>query len=59
MTYDTAELDHITPVAVGGTGVIGNLRWLHRHVNQAKMRLSDAEFDSVCVDRAKVLGMRF
>ena len=59
LTPQTAELDHIKSVAAGGSGKIGNLRWVHKDANQAKMKLSDAEFDAVCVDRAKVLGMRF
>jgi 5-methylcytosine-specific restriction endonuclease McrA len=59
ITYRTAELDHIIAVAQGGLGTIDNLRWVHKDANQAKMKLSDGEFDAVCIDRAKVLGMNF
>jgi len=59
LTLQTAELDHICPKSAGGSGRVKNLRWVHKDANQARMKLSDAEFDAVCIDRAKVLGMKF
>lgn len=59
LTLDNAQLDHIVPFSRGGPGTIDNLRWVHEDANQAKSNMSDRDFDAVCVDRAKVLGMRF
>lgn len=44
----SAQLDHIIPVIKGGSGLIANLRWVHRDVNYAKRDLSDADFYALC-----------
>ena len=45
---DTAEIDHVVPVADGGDHSIGNLQILHKVVNRMKGSMSNAEFISWC-----------
>ena len=48
LTPETAELDHKTPVAKGGTNTIGNLQWLDKHVNRAKGTMDNDSFVAMC-----------
>ena len=54
----TAHLDHIVPIAKGGSHDIGNLRWLCHEANLAKRALSDDEFIALCRDCMRWLGGR-
>lgn len=46
----SAQLDHITSRARGGTDEKKNLRWLCKEANLAKRELSDEEFIGMCSD---------
>jgi len=54
----TPHLDHIVPIALGGTSDIGNLRFVHPKANQAKHEGTDEEFwswiDAVIAEREKL-----
>ena len=50
LTPQTAHLDHIVPLARGGTDAIENLQILHRDVNLAKHTLTVNEFIQLCRD---------
>ena len=54
---ETAQLDHIEPLAGGGTNGIENLQWLDGQVNKAKGTMSQADFVRMCVMVAKHSGM--
>lgn len=43
-----AALDHIVPVAKGGTDEIGNLQWVHSVINKMKGSLDNDEFVAMC-----------
>jgi len=42
------SLDHIKPIAKGGTHTIRNLEWVSRRANQAKADLTPSEFYNLC-----------
>lgn len=44
LTWETAALDHVLPVARGGDHALGNLRWAHRRCNWLKGGFSLTEF---------------
>jgi hypothetical protein len=46
---ETAQLDHVEPLAEGGTNNIENLQWLDGQVNKAKGTMSQADFVRMCV----------
>lgn len=48
LTPETAALDHITPVAIGGEHAIANLQWLNCEVNRMKGMLSVEVFIDIC-----------
>jgi 5-methylcytosine-specific restriction endonuclease McrA len=56
LTPETAELDHVIPVAQGGSHSIENLQVLHKTVNRMKGTMSNDEFVEWCdlVSRASV-----
>lgn len=54
----TAQLDHITAKARGGTDDLSNLRWLCKVANLALRELSDAEFLELCADCISFAGRR-
>jgi hypothetical protein len=43
-----SHVDHIKATSAGGLTVKNNLRWLHKHVNQAKRALTDRQFKKLC-----------
>ena len=45
---DTAELDHVNPIASGGSNTIDNLQVLHVTVNRMKGTMSNREFITWC-----------
>lgn len=47
---DTAELDHIVPLASGGSGKIHNVHWLHFSVNKMKWDMSMDEFKQILAE---------
>ncbi len=51
-----AHLDHIIPLSRGGSGGIGNLRWLDPWVNIARQNLSDEDFRKRCTQVAEFIG---
>jgi hypothetical protein len=53
---ETAQLDHIEPLAEGGTNNIENLQWLDGQVNKAKGTMSQADFVQMCVMVAEHSG---
>lgn len=48
LTPETAELDHILPVSMGGTNLIDNLQVLHKEVNRMKGNMDNARFVELC-----------
>jgi 5-methylcytosine-specific restriction endonuclease McrA len=48
LTIDSAELDHVVSLSVGGSNNVTNLRWLYADVNQMKGTLSDKKFIDLC-----------
>lgn len=54
----TAQLDHITARARGGSDQPANLRWLCKEANLARRELSDAEFVALCGDVMRWIGER-
>ena len=48
LTPETAALDHITPVALGGEHSVANLQWLNCEVNRMKGMLSVDVFVDIC-----------
>lgn len=54
----SAQLDHRTARARGGTDDIANLQWLCEDVNLAKRALTDAEFVAICGDVMAWIGQR-
>jgi 5-methylcytosine-specific restriction endonuclease McrA len=53
LNRENAQLDHITPLKLGGSSGIENLRWVHRDVNYAKRDLLDEQFFQLCSDVVK------
>lgn len=53
-----AHLDHVIPRSKGGTGEIGNLRWLDPQINMMRHNFSDQEFGVVCAQIAEWIGRR-
>jgi len=53
---ETAQLDHVEPLAEGGTNNIENLQWLDGQVNKAKGTMSQADFVRMCVMVAEHSG---
>lgn len=48
LTPETAALDHIVPIRLGGAHVIENAQVLHKDVNRAKGVLTNEEFLTIC-----------
>lgn len=48
LTPETASLDHIIPVRLGGEHRIENAQVLHKDVNRAKTTMSNEEFRQLC-----------
>ena len=48
LTPESAALDHIVPVRVGGQHIIENAQILDKDVNRAKNALTNAEFLAMC-----------
>lgn len=48
LTPETASLDHIVPVRLGGEHVIENVQVLHKEVNRAKATMTSEEFIRLC-----------
>jgi len=48
LTPETAALDHVVPVRLGGEHVIENTQVLHKDVNRAKGSLTSQEFIGLC-----------
>jgi 5-methylcytosine-specific restriction endonuclease McrA len=48
LTPQTASLDHIVPVRLGGEHAIENTQVLHKDVNRAKGALTNEEFRAMC-----------
>ena len=48
LTPQTAALDHIVPIRLGGEHVIENTQVLHKDVNRAKGSLTSNEFIDMC-----------
>lgn len=48
LTVDNVSIDHIIPVAKGGTNELSNLRLLTKRVNNALWDSSDEDFISLC-----------
>jgi hypothetical protein len=48
LTPESAALDHIVPVRVGGQHIIENAQVLDKDVNRAKNALTNAEFLAMC-----------
>lgn len=48
LTPESAALDHIVPVRVGGRHIIENAQVLDKDVNRAKNALTNTEFLSLC-----------
>lgn len=48
LTPQTASLDHIIPVRLGGEHAIENTQVLHKDVNRAKGALTNEEFRAMC-----------
>jgi len=50
LSPETASLDHIVPVRLGGGHVVENVQVLHKDVNRAKSTLTNDEFIRLCRD---------
>lgn len=48
ITPESAQLDHVVPLADGGDNTIENLQWLHEDVNSAKGTMSQERFIEMC-----------
>lgn len=48
LTPETAALDHITPVADGGTDDLDNLQWVSKEINTMKGTMSQERFIELC-----------
>lgn len=48
LTPEDANLDHIVPIARGGTHVMGNVQVVHRAINHMKSTLTPDEFLQWC-----------
>ena len=48
LSPETASIDHIKPIAIGGGHVMENLQIVHRKVNHMKGRLTEDEFRLWC-----------
>lgn len=48
LTTKTATIDHIVPIARGGSNDLDNLRWANKTPNHAKGNLLDDEFVLLC-----------
>lgn len=50
---ENAQLDHVTPRALGGSHTVDNLRWVCAAANYAKRDQTDADFIQLCRDVVK------
>ena len=50
LTRDNAQLDHIKPVAKGGSDKTSNLCFVIKQVNQAKGGMNEKEFITMCAN---------
>ena len=48
LTPETASLDHIVPIRLGGKHTMENVQVLHKDVNRAKNSLTNDEFIAIC-----------
>jgi hypothetical protein len=48
LTPETAELDHIVPLAKGGSNAISNVQWLHKRINRMKGSMKQDDFIDMC-----------
>jgi len=57
LTPETAALDHIVPIRVGGDHLIENTQALHKDVNRAKGSLTSDEFIGLCREVTQQSGV--
>ena len=57
ITPETAEADHIVPVARGGTHTIDNIQIVTRQANVAKNTMTNREFIGLCRKVVRVHGL--
>ena len=48
LTPETAAIDHMRPIRLGGTHTIENTQVLHKYVNRAKGSMTSEEFVGLC-----------
>ena len=53
LTPETASIDHILPIRLGGTHTIENAQVLHKDVNRAKGSMTSEEFVGLCREVAR------
>lgn len=53
-----AQLDHVLPLARGGSRGLANLRWVCPQANYAKRDLTDEEYLTLCRDSIEYIGAR-
>ena len=58
LTPDNFSLDHILPVASGGTDDIGNLQAVRSDANAAKGQMTNDDFIAMCRAVVRVHGMQ-
>jgi len=53
LTPETASIDHILPIRLGGNHTIENTQVLHKDVNRAKGSMTSEEFVGLCREVAR------
>ena len=53
LTPETASIDHILPISLGGAHIIENTQVLHKDVNRAKGSMTSEEFVGLCREVAR------
>ncbi|MBL9147407.1 MAG: hypothetical protein JNM94_01805 [Phycisphaerae bacterium] len=56
LTPETAALDHVVPVGLGGEHVLENVEVLHKDVNRAKGSMPRDEFIGLCAEVVRWSG---